>query len=229
MVHRGDIAYILVYRHTTALRSTHRFFARKIVPPPLHAPPPPATWWAASALVRRMHTTSERATSDKNYATYPRPHRHRQPAQERGPAPQRIRGTSAREKKRPPLFRTYSADRPARLPWVGGVHMRALAARLCASRSRAGRPATARTPRRSAGMWTSTRPPRRSPPAGRRAARQAGAPAPHSPGRSAPARSASPARVASGRAGQPRSASAPTPLERRPGSANRREAAAARP
>mmetsp|Transcript_4560 Transcript_4560/g.14614 ORF Transcript_4560/g.14614 Transcript_4560/m.14614 type:complete len:228 (-) Transcript_4560:246-929(-) len=189
----------------------------------------PGGRWAASALVRRMHTTSERATSDKNYATYPRPHRHRQPAQERGPAPQRTRGTSAREKKRPPLFPTYSADGPRVCPGSVGVHMRALAARLCASRSRAGRPATARTPRRSAGMWTSTRPPRRSPPAGRRAARQAGAPAPHSPGRSAPARSASPARVASGRAGQPRSASAPTPLERQPGSANRREAAAARP
>mmetsp|Transcript_8711 Transcript_8711/g.25671 ORF Transcript_8711/g.25671 Transcript_8711/m.25671 type:complete len:319 (-) Transcript_8711:252-1208(-) len=154
---------------------------------------------------------------------------HRQPAHERGPAPQRTRGTSTREKKRPPLFPTYSADAPRVCPGSVGVHMRALAARLCASRSRAGRPATARTPRRSAGMWTSTRPPRRSPPAGRRAARQAGAPAPHSPGRSAPARSASPARVASGRAGQPRSASAPTPLERRPGSANRREAAAARP
>mmetsp|Transcript_10205 Transcript_10205/g.33608 ORF Transcript_10205/g.33608 Transcript_10205/m.33608 type:complete len:216 (+) Transcript_10205:732-1379(+) len=47
----------------------------KLYRPHIHAPPPPATWWAASALVRRMHTTSERATSDKNYATYPRPHR----------------------------------------------------------------------------------------------------------------------------------------------------------
>ena len=89
---------------------------------------------------------------------------HRQPAHERGPAPQRTRGTSTREKKRPPLFPTYSADAPRVCPGSVGVHMRALAARLCASRSRAGRPATARTPRRSAGIWTSTRPPRRSPP-----------------------------------------------------------------
>ena len=124
----------------------------------------PGGRWAASALVRRMHTTSEKATSDKNYATYPRPHR--------APAArprERPGATAHKGHKRPREEATLALPnvlrrRPARLPWVGGVHMRALAARLCASRSRAGRPATARTPRRSAGMWTSTRPPRRSPP-----------------------------------------------------------------